>query len=171
MLWDSDKHTADDLIGRVTVPVVDLMLKPNQVFERTDTLAGFEDADKMQGTLSWSVAFYDKAPFNPKLKRPVNNELPAEVRNRPELSEHNELATDTQAEADALTIPPDPNYPAGIVSIIVHQINNLERQNLKGATGDREGVAGQDTDAPEQEGPNLPSSYCELVLNDEMVCE
>lgn len=56
MLWDSDKRSADDLIGRVSVPVVDLMLKPNQVFERTDNLTGFQDAKEMQGTLTWSIA-------------------------------------------------------------------------------------------------------------------
>jgi len=44
MLWDSDKRTSDDLIGRVQVPVVELMLKPNQVHDRHDDLMGFEDA-------------------------------------------------------------------------------------------------------------------------------
>lgn len=44
MLWDSDKRTSDDLIGRVQVPVVELMLKPNQVHDRNDDLMGFEDA-------------------------------------------------------------------------------------------------------------------------------
>lgn len=69
-----------------------------------------------------------------------------------------------------MSIPPDPAFPAGILSVIVHQVNNLERQNLTGATGgDREGQAGQDTDAPSEEGQNLPSSYAEIVLNDELI--
>jgi len=170
MLWDSDKRTADDLIGRVQVPVADLMLKPNQVFERTDDLMGFQDADDMKGKISWSCAFYDKAAFNPKLKRNVNNDLPAEIRNRPELQENNQTGADTQAEAQSLTIPPDPSYPAGVLSVIVHQINNLERQNLKGASGkDREGKAGQDTSDASEQTDNLPSAYCELVVNDDLV--
>jgi hypothetical protein len=42
--------------------------------------------------------------------------------------------------------------------IIVHFISNLERQDLKGASDDREGVAGQDTDDPTEQSSNLPSS-------------
>lgn len=41
-LWDSDQVSADDLVGRVNVPLTDLMLSPNEVHERTDTLMGFE---------------------------------------------------------------------------------------------------------------------------------
>ena len=43
--------------------------------------------------------------------------------------------------------------------IIVHFISNLERRDLKGADGNREGVAGQDTDNPTEQSSNLPSSY------------
>ena len=39
------------------------------------------------------------------------------------------------------------------------KINNLERQNLEGKSGDREGEAGQDTDAPSEQSDNLPSVY------------
>ncbi|CAG8671086.1 3552_t:CDS:10, partial [Acaulospora colombiana] len=54
--------------------------------------------------------------------------------------------------------------------VVIHQINNLERQNLKGASGDaREGQAGQDTDEPSEQGSNLPSGYCEIIVNDDMV--
>lgn len=45
-----------------------------------------------------------------------------------------------------------------IEGIIVHYIGQLERQDLKGATGDREGSAGQDTDDPSEQSANLPSS-------------
>lgn len=34
--------SADDLVGRIQVPLVDLMLKPNEVHKRTDGLMGFE---------------------------------------------------------------------------------------------------------------------------------
>jgi len=49
------------------------------------------------------------------------------------------------------------------------QINNLERQNLEGASGDREGEAGQDTDDPSKQSDNLPSGYGEILVNDDMV--
>lgn len=77
---------------------------------------------------------------------------------------------DTAEEADVTRTPPDPRYPSGVLSVVIHQINSLERQNLKGATGtDREGVAGQDTDEPSEQGDNLPSAYCEMVLNDDLI--
>lgn len=71
--------------------------------------------------------------------------------------------------ANVKRTPPDPNYPSGILSVIVHHINNLERQNLKGASGaNREGTAGQDTDEPSEQGGNLPSGYCEVIINDDL---
>ena len=71
---------------------------------------------------------------------------------------------------DVRRTPPDPEYPSGVLSVIVHQINNLERQNLRGTSGsDREGAAGQDTDEPSEQSGNLPSSYCEIVINDDLI--
>jgi hypothetical protein len=72
--------------------------------------------------------------------------------------------------ADVKRTPPDPAYPSGILSVVIHQINNLERQNLQGASGkDREGAAGQDTDEPSEQGNNLPSGYCEIIVNDDLI--
>jgi hypothetical protein len=41
------------LIGRVQVPVKELISKPNEVIRRTDKLVGFEDATAMSGTLQY----------------------------------------------------------------------------------------------------------------------
>ncbi|GAA5879834.1 hypothetical protein JCM8547_005778 [Rhodosporidiobolus lusitaniae] len=171
-LWDSDRVSADDLVGRVQVPVQDLMLKPNEVQHRTDKLMGFEDADSMKGTLTWSVAYYEKAKLNPELKKApgIDHSLPKELQDHPELKLPEESKTDTPEEADVQRTPPDPKYPAGVLSVIVHQIMSLERQNLKGATGkNREGTAGQDTDEASEQADNLPSAYCELVVNDDLI--
>ena len=71
---------------------------------------------------------------------------------------------------DVSRTPPDPAYPSGILKVVVHQINNLERQNLFGTSGkEREGQAGQDTDEPSEQGNNLPSGYCELIVNEDMI--
>jgi Ca2+-dependent lipid-binding protein len=49
-------------------------------------------------------------------------------------------------------------------------VNRLvERQDIKGNTGSREGEGGQDTSEPAQEGENLPNSYCEIIINDDMI--
>ncbi|KAK4055259.1 hypothetical protein OIV83_000541 [Microbotryomycetes sp. JL201] len=171
-LWDSDNLSADDLVGRIQVPLVDLMTKPNQVFKRTDKLMGFEDADELDGTLTWSVAYYEKAKLNSALKKDasVDHNVPKELQELPELKPKAPPAADTAEEADVTRTPPDPRFPAGILSVVIHQINNLERQNLTGKTGkDREGQAGQDTDDPSEAESNIPSAYCEVILNDDMV--
>ena len=170
-LWDSDKTSADDLVGRVHVDLSELMAEPNVMKDRTDKLSGFEDAEEMPGKLHWSIGYFDKVKLNQDLKQEAgtNKALPKQLENKPELQQEG-TAVDTQEEKDALKIPPDPKYPSGILSVIVHQINNLERQDLKGAMGgDREGKAGQDTDAPSEQDHNLPNSYCEFVLNDELI--
>ncbi|GAA5997362.1 uncharacterized protein JCM10292_000204 [Rhodotorula paludigena] len=170
-LWDSDALTADDLVGRVQVPITDLMLKPNEMHHRTDGLMGFEDHDEMSGTITWSVAYYEKCSLNPALKKKpgIDHTLPKELQDHPQLKLE-ENKQDTPEEADVARTPPDPQYPSGILSVIVHHINNLERQNLSGAKGkNREGQAGQDTDEPSEQDGSLPSAYAEIVVNDDLL--
>ncbi|GJE96327.1 C2 domain-containing protein [Phanerochaete sordida] len=169
MLWDSDKRSADDLVGRVTIPVVELMKEPGKMHARTDKLHGFEDANDMPGTLHWEIGYFDKVPLNKALKKEESPNVPAVAKGRSEKIQEKPTIADSQEEADALRTPPDPAIPSGILSVIVHQINNLERQDIKGASGSREGQAGQDTAEPSQEGENLPSSYCEIIINDDMI--
>ncbi|TKA51956.1 hypothetical protein B0A53_05040 [Rhodotorula sp. CCFEE 5036] len=167
-LWDWDKLSADDLVGRVQVPIHDLMLKPDEMHHRTDKLMGFEDADEMSGTVTWSVGYFEKVKLNPKLKLKagIDHALPKELQDKPELKVE-ENSIDTEEEADASRTPPDPNYPAGILSVIVHNIFGLERQNLSGRKGRiREGQSGQDTDDPSEQDDNIPSAYVEIVLDD-----
>ncbi|GAA5997561.1 hypothetical protein JCM5350_005068 [Sporobolomyces pararoseus] len=170
-LWDSDMISADDLVGRTNISVTDLMLEPNKVHKRVDKLMGFEDADSMAGTLTWSVAYFEKAKLNPALKlaQGIDHSLPKELQDHPELKVETNTV-DTPEEADVSRTPPDPNYPAGILSIMVNNILSLERQNLKGASGkSREGESGQDTDEASEQDQNLPSAYCEFVVNDDLV--
>jgi len=85
MLWDSDEHTSDDLIGRVKVDVKELMKEPNVTHRRADPLMGFEDADKMQGKLHWSVGYYEKAALNPKLEIPEEHPAVQPSKSLPEM--------------------------------------------------------------------------------------
>ncbi|KAG8993711.1 hypothetical protein FRB94_010453 [Tulasnella sp. JGI-2019a] len=185
MLWDSDKRTKDDLIGRIQVPIKKLMTEPNVSHRREDGLRGFEDANEMKGKLVWSVGYYEKVPLNKDLERPLPPpKTPAEQaaaakpsRTAPEMEMRpgdkgpNPAAKDLPPPPpDVQRTPPDPEWPSGVLSVIIHQINGLERQNLKGTTSkDREGKEGQDTDDPADQGDNLPSAYCELVVNDDLV--
>ncbi|KAK0239435.1 hypothetical protein EDD85DRAFT_821894 [Armillaria nabsnona] len=177
MLWDSDQRSADDLIGRVQIPVKQLMRCHNKMTRRSDKLAGFEDADKMDGVLHWSVGYFDKVPLKKELEQPPENPPPPPAKTAPEMEMRpGDVAPNPAAKdlppppPDVQRTPPDPEYPSGILSVIIHQINNLELQNLSGAGGkEREGQAGQDTDEPSEQSDNLPSAYCEIILNDDMV--
>lgn len=168
MLWDSDKRSADDLVGRVTIPLTELMREPNKMIPRVDKLQGFEDANAMPGELHWEIGFYEKAPLNKDLKKEENPNLPDVIKDNKQSQEQATVA-DSQEEADALRTPPDPNIASGILSVIIHQINNLERQDIKGNTGKREGQAGQDTAEPAEEGQNMPNGYCEIIVNDDLI--
>jgi Ca2+-dependent lipid-binding protein len=135
---------------------------------RTDKLQGFEDANKMPGDLRWSIGYYEKSALNQALKKEPNANVPKEIKEEPKAQETGTVA-DSKDELDALRIPPDANCPSGILSVIIHQINNLERQDIKGTTGSREGQSGQDTTEAVEEGEHLPNSYCEIIMNDDLV--
>ncbi|WVW81245.1 hypothetical protein I302_103236 [Kwoniella bestiolae CBS 10118] len=180
MLWDSDKMSADDLVGRVQVPVEELMMKPNEMIRREDKLMGFEDANEMPGKVVWSIGYFEKAPLIKELERgPTVEEAkaaPEPSKTAPEMEMLPQDAAPNPAKKDLPPPPPDvqktkpdPQWPSGVLSIILHQVNNLERQNLEGASGDREGEAGQDTDQPSEQSENLPSGYGEFLVNDDMV--
>lgn len=53
--------------------------------------------------------------------------------------------------------------------VLIALIFAVERQDIKGTTGVREGQEGQDTSAPAEEGPHLPNSYCEIIVNDDLI--
>jgi len=164
MLWDSDGRSADDLVGRIEIPVSQLIENPNQLSRRTDKLQGFQDADDMPGELTWSVGYFSKVDLASCLKKD-----PAEIKS--EASPVSEpVAPEKKDNLKDLTTktPPNRHMKSGILSVIVHHINNLERANLKGADGDREGAQGQDTAAPSEQDDNLPSGYCELIIDDVM---
>ncbi len=167
-LWDSDARTADDIVGRVNKPLKDLVRDANHPQDRKDKLMGFEDADDMPGTLKWKVAFYEKADFNKALVPKKKQEEMTKVEKE---TQREASAIDSAEEATALHCPPDPEYPSGILSIIVHHISGLENRDVeKGVMGkEREGSYGQDVDAEAGEGKALPSGYVEFIVNDDIV--
>ena len=69
------------------------------------------------------MTYSEKVPLNQALKKEPNANVPDELKDKEELQEKPSVA-DTQEEADALRIPPDPTIPTGILSVIIHQINN-----------------------------------------------
>lgn len=154
-------------MGRVQLPVKDIMKKPNQSERRIDKLQGFQDADNMPGSLTWSVGYYSKATLQAELQPnkmadAVHDTVPRGEPAGPKTpSKHMTVST--------MNTPPPKRWKSGVLSIIIHHINNLERANLTGTSGDREGATGQDTAAPSEQDDNLPSGYCEIIVNDLMI--
>ena len=61
-LWDSDRFSQDDMLGRADVSLVDLAKHPNKLFKRCDTLKGLDRERTKQGNIHWSLGFFGKAP-------------------------------------------------------------------------------------------------------------
>jgi Ca2+-dependent lipid-binding protein len=67
-LWDSDRITADDLVGKIEFGLHDLILNGGKMESRVDKLAGENDGSKMPGKLYWEVSYFPKADFNKDLQ-------------------------------------------------------------------------------------------------------
>ncbi|KAI9841182.1 MAG: hypothetical protein M1830_007893, partial [Pleopsidium flavum] len=94
------------------------------------------------------------------------------------LKDHKDLqdekgTVDNETEDAVVHTPPDPLWPSGICSVIVHQIVNLELENIKGSEGNRKGreyePAKEFGENTEEESKKLPTSYCTIIYNDQLV--
>lgn len=63
-VWDSDRFTADDIVGRTEVDVTELVRNRGRVYKRRDRLQGFKKGEYMPGHISWSVVFHGKQDLN-----------------------------------------------------------------------------------------------------------
>jgi Ca2+-dependent lipid-binding protein len=171
-VWDSDKRTADDIVGRVQRKLSDLVKgsNVNKFIDLEDGLMGFEDADTMQGKLHWRVGFFEKAKLNRDLIKTAEQKE-GDTALQKEATDRQATSVDSNEEADALKCPPDTKWPSGILSMQVDSIIGLERRDVeKGVKGkEREGTQGQDVTASGETPDHLPNGYCELILNDDIV--
>ena len=172
-LWDSDRHSADDIVGKVELSMQKLIQHPGKMYPQVSKLAGMNEGSEMPGELHWEVGFFGKPQFRPALRTDGKNKgLPAELKDNPELQD--EKGVQNTAEDNAVQhTPPDPLWPSGVCSIIVHQIVNLELENVQGTQGSRKGREFEPAKAygesTEEEGATLPTSYCTILFNDSLV--
>lgn len=190
-LWDSDKYTADDDLGRVEVDLKQLMTKAetkNKMCEREDRFTGESPDEKMPGYLQWSVGYFAKIKITDEqlrnqtaepvirskedLKKKVSETAQRKLREATEKDETKELdlqkAQDYKEKEDEMVIssPPSAEYRSGLFSIQIHNITGLELEQLnkksrKGGSDDREDEA--------ETSDDLPSSYCTVIMNHQKI--
>jgi hypothetical protein len=188
-LWDSDRTTADDDLGRIELDLKDLM-KSNEtngcMHDRQDGFKALKAGEGMPGKLSWSVGYFSKTRITDEqltqqeedpdiksidqLKKKVYSEATNKLREAS--SDHQKEVEQQKAEdfrnrQDKLIIasPPSEDYPSGILSIQIHQITGLELETLN----KQKASANEEATDEEEEGDDLPSAYCTIILNHKKV--
>ncbi|KAF2017132.1 hypothetical protein BU24DRAFT_144104 [Aaosphaeria arxii CBS 175.79] len=172
-LWDSDRHTADDIVGKVELSMQKMIQHPGKMYPQVSKLSGLDAGSEMPGELHWEIGYFGKPQFRPALRTDGKNRaLPDELKDDPALQDEKGVINTEQDDA-VMHTPPDPLWPSGICSIIVHQIVNLELENVKGSNGNRKGREYEPAkpygEPTEETGGNLPTSYCTILFNDQLV--
>lgn len=68
-LWDSDRSSADDDLGRIEIDIKELMHNPKsycRMWDRSDGFLALEGKEEMPGRLDWSVGYYPKTHIQAK---------------------------------------------------------------------------------------------------------
>lgn len=173
-LWDSDRSSADDVVGKVELSIQKLIRHPGKMFPQVSGLRGVKADSTMPGELHWEVGYFSKTQFRRALRTDGKNPaLPKELREDPRLQDEHGVITSPEEDAVVHT-PPDPLWPSGILSVVVHQVVGLELENIKGSNGKRKGreyepARPEAGELKEEQGKRLPSSYCTIIINDELV--
>lgn len=182
-LWDSDRTSADDDLGRIELSLKAVMKNENsngKMWHRVDAFEALKAGEAMPGRCEWEVGYFSKTRLfdyqiqNQKdyegvktladLKKKVHDKAEKKLREtaKDETAEveqqKQEDWEETQRNMIANSAPPD-DYPSGILSIQIHQIVGLEIEEQNKQDHDDEGEleAGDDS---------LPSSYCTIIMND-----
>lgn len=189
-LWDSDRLTADDDLGRIEVSLKELMTSQEtngKVSDRSDGFRALKSGDSMPGKLEWSVGYFSKTrvqecqfeqqTYDPEirsmgqLKEKVANISERKLRETmfkegktecdlEELEQQKTQMLKTEQDAMMITAPPPEGYPSGIFSLQIHNITGLEIERLN----KREAENGEASDE-EETGEGLPSAYCTIIMN------
>ncbi|KAF2108948.1 hypothetical protein BDV96DRAFT_586265 [Lophiotrema nucula] len=188
-LWDSDRNSADDDLGRIELEVKSLMKGQDtngKMAGRQDGFKSLKAGEGMPGKLEWSVGYFTKTRITDdqlaaqdedpdvknmdQLKKKVYAEAENKLReaSRDESDEvEQQKAQDLKAREDELIIasPPPQHYPSGILSVQIHQITGLELEAINKNKGSKKDSASDE----EEEGDDLPSAYCTIILNHQKV--
>ncbi|KAI1149828.1 hypothetical protein F4825DRAFT_35287 [Nemania diffusa] len=189
-LWDSDKWTADDDLGRVEVNLKDLMHNQetlNRIQDREDRFTGEDVEEDMPGSLTWSVGYFAKTritqqqleaqTFNQSirtrddLKRHVSESAENKLREAGKALDDEEVqqqkAQDYHELENSMIVsaPPSSELVSGILGIQIHNMTGLEIRKLQ---KDDKRDAGDQEDEDEQ-ADDIPNGYCTIILNHKMI--
>ncbi|CZR53224.1 probable meiotically up-regulated gene 190 protein [Phialocephala subalpina] len=172
-LWYSDRSTSDDVVGKVELSMQKMIQHPGKMYPQNLKLRGMDENSSMPGELHWEVGYFGNSQFRPALRihgKDVN--LPDQLKDHAAFQ--NDKGTLGNATEDAVVhTPPDPLWPSGICSVIVHQIVHIELHNMKESNGKRKGrkyePAAPASENKEEEHKDLPSGYCTILFNDKLV--
>lgn len=187
-LWDSDKWTADDDLGRVEIQLKSLIQNPeshNKIQRREDRLTGQDPDEKMAGTLTWSVGYFAKARIQQyqleqqtvnhqirtteQLKQHVSDIAQHKLREAGKAPDDDEIqqqkAQDYRELEDNMitSTPPSEEFPSGILSVQIHNITGLEIQKLN--RQDKKSDEKEDQEDESEQDNDMPDSYCTIILN------
>ncbi|PKS10104.1 hypothetical protein jhhlp_001854 [Lomentospora prolificans] len=187
-IWDSDKYTADDDLGRVELSLKDVMRASetkNRMCDREDGLRGDDPDEKMPGTLSWSVGYFAKTRIQQDqlknqtaypsirstqaLKEWASESATRKLRESGSASDENsderrqQTIQDFKEREDEMVIaaPPPTDLPSGLLSLQIHNITGLNIQKLN-KREKRDDKGGED-ETDDEDG--LPDSYCTVYMN------
>ncbi|KAF8150751.1 hypothetical protein B0H34DRAFT_791097 [Crassisporium funariophilum] len=179
-LWDSDRFTADDLLGNVEVPLQELVSgSHNKISTREDGLVA-QSGDTAPGTISWEVGYFVKTTLSQHLehkhrdaealKEKIESEAEAKLREakaRDDEAEDGEVEQQKKEDLKDKTdevisgSKPTTQWRSGILSIRVEQISGLEIEKIR--------ESGVKADAEDDEADDLPSAYCTIIINQQRV--
>lgn len=189
-LWDSDRFTADDDLGRIEMDLKELIRNPETRGKMSDRVDGFKAlhaGEGLPGKLEWSVGYFPKTRITEEQLKKQKHA--PEIRSKQALDEMVETAAsrklreakkDESREIEQLKLqqykevedamiisaPPLHDRPSGILSIQIHEATGLEvraQHNASRYNDDPE------PSGFEEQGDELPSTYCNIILNHQKI--
>jgi hypothetical protein len=191
-LWDSDRFTADDDLGRIEVSLKEIMESDEsngRMSHRADGFRALKSGDNMPGKLEWTVGYYAKTTMldcqfahqtrdpevqnmeqlKKKVERTCERKLREAMlkdssieRHEDEMQKQRELEFKSEQDLMIISGPPPEDYPSGLLSLQIHNINGLEVKRLSKRGDSKLGSASDDE---EESGEGLPSAYCTIIVN------
>src|SRR4051795_1101588 len=87
-LWDSDRSTSDDVVGKVELSIQKMIQHPGKMYPQVSKLRGMDEGSEMPGELHWEVGYFGKPQFRPALRTDGKDRgLPDALKDAPELQD------------------------------------------------------------------------------------